>query len=69
MQCVREGVSERWPCDDADTVGSVAGQLAGGLYGYSEVPRHLKDGLLKERQIYVTAQLLSGARPLSQTVR
>ena len=55
--------------DDADTVGAVTGQLAGGLSGYSEVPRHLKGELLKERQIYVTSQFLSGARPLSPTVR
>ena len=45
--------------DDADTVGAVAGQIAGALYGYSEVPRSLKDGLIKERQLYVTSQFLS----------
>lgn len=55
--------------DDADTVGAVAGQVAGGLYGYSEVPSHLKNDLIKERQLYVTSQFLSGARPLSQAVR
>ena len=47
--------------DDADTVGAVAGQIAGAIYGYSGVPKSLKDGLVKERHLYVTSQFLSGA--------
>ena len=37
--------------DDADTVGAVTGQIAGAMYGYSEVARHLKTGLVDERKI------------------
>lgn len=44
--------------DDADTVGAVTGQIAGAMYGYSEVARHLKTGLVDERKIYVTSQFL-----------
>ena len=47
--------------DDADTVGAVAGQIAGAMYGYSAVPKHLKTGLIHERQLYVTSQFLSAA--------
>lgn len=47
--------------DDANTVGAVAGQIAGAIYGYSGVPKSLKDGLVKERHLYVTSQFLSGA--------
>lgn len=47
--------------DDADTVGAVAGQIAGAIYGYSNVPKSLKDGVSHERQLYVTSQFLSGA--------
>jgi ADP-ribosyl-[dinitrogen reductase] hydrolase len=45
--------------DDADTVGAVAGQIAGAMYGYSSVPDKLKNGLAKERQLYITSQFLN----------
>ena len=45
--------------DDADTTAAVAGQIAGAMYGYSNVPQDLKDGLKDERKLYVTSQFLS----------
>ena len=45
--------------DDADTVGAVAGQIAGAIYGYSSVPNKLKNGLAKERKLYITSQFLN----------
>ncbi|WP_458790904.1 ADP-ribosylglycohydrolase family protein [Yoonia sp. MH D7] len=45
--------------DDADTVGAVAGQLAGAIFGYSAVPKYLKSGLSSERSLYVTSQFLA----------
>ena len=45
--------------DDADTVGAVTGQIAGAVYGYSSVPKHLKAGLVDERKLYVTSQFLT----------
>ena len=45
--------------DDADTTGAVTGQIAGALFGYSGVPELLKTGLVDERRLYVTSQLLS----------
>ena len=51
--------------DDADTTAAVAGQLAGALHGYSSVPNFLKTGLIDERKLYVTSQLLhSPNRPM-----
>ena len=44
--------------DDADTVGAVTGQIAGAMYGYSKVPKALKEGLIDERKLYVTSQFL-----------
>ena len=44
--------------DDADTTGAVAGQIAGACYGYSSIPKSLKSGLIDERKLYVTSQLL-----------
>lgn len=44
--------------DDADTVGAVTGQIAGAIFGYSEIPNALKDGLIAERKLYVTSQFL-----------
>jgi len=50
--------------DDADTTAAVAGQLAGALYGYSSIANPLKVGLINERKLYVTSQLLhSSNRP------
>ena len=45
--------------DDADTVGAVTGQIAGALYGHSAIKKHLKQGLVDERKIYVISQFLS----------
>lgn len=45
--------------DDADTVAAVTGQIAGALYGYASMPKHLKSGLAFEREIYVKSQFLS----------
>lgn len=47
--------------DDADTTGAVAGQLAGALYGYASVSPDLKSGLVEERRIYVTSQMLQSS--------
>ena len=44
--------------DDADTVGAVAGQIAGAMYGYATIPNSLKAGLVSERKLYVTSQFL-----------
>ncbi|MCX8227102.1 MAG: ADP-ribosylglycohydrolase family protein, partial [Sulfitobacter sp.] len=44
--------------DDADTTGAVTGQIAGACYGYSSIPRSLKSGMISERKLYVTSQLL-----------
>ena len=45
--------------DDADTVGAVVGQIAGAMYGYASIPKHLKQNLVDERKLYVTSQFLS----------
>ena len=45
--------------DDADTTAAVAGQIAGAMYGYSNIPQDLKVGLMDERKLYVTSQLFS----------
>ena len=47
--------------DDADTVGAVAGQISGARYGYTNVPDKLKQGLINERELYVTSQFLSAS--------
>jgi len=44
--------------DDADTTAAVTGQIAGAIYGYSSLPPHLRSGLIKERELYVTSQFL-----------
>jgi ADP-ribosyl-[dinitrogen reductase] hydrolase len=41
-ECVSEAVSLGW---DADTVGAVAGQLAGAFYGYDAIPQPWLDTL------------------------
>ena len=46
--------------DDADTVGAVTGQIAGSIYGYSNIPSHLKSGLVNERDLYVLSQFIGG---------
>lgn len=48
--------------DDADTTAAVAGQIAGAMCGYSNIPQDLKDGLKDERKLYVTSQFLSLSR-------
>lgn len=48
--------------DDADTVGAITGQIAGAMYGYSSIPEYLRTGLINERELYVTSQLIT--RPL-----
>ena len=45
--------------DDANTVGAIAGQIAGAIYGYSSIPKDLKTGLINERELYVTSQLIA----------
>ena len=47
--------------DDADTVGAVTGQIAGSIYGYSNISSHLKSGLVNERDLYVLSQFIVGA--------
>jgi ADP-ribosylglycohydrolase len=48
--------------DDSDTTAAVAGQIAGAMCGYSNIPQDLKDGLIDERKLYVTSQFLSLSR-------
>jgi ADP-ribosyl-[dinitrogen reductase] hydrolase len=38
-------------CDDADTVGAVAGQIAGAVYGLGGVPERWADRLYRRRDI------------------
>lgn len=37
--------------DDADTTGAVTGQMAGAYWGFSGIPKHLVDGLVKKEMI------------------
>lgn len=54
-------------CQDADTTGAVAGQLAGALYGESSIPMHWRTRLSKYHQIAWRAdELLKLAWPLWQ---
>lgn len=41
--------------DDADSVAATAGQLAGALYGYSEIPQDWKDKLVQHERIAALA--------------
>ena len=36
---------------DTDTIGAVAGQIAGAYWGYSSIPQHLIDGLSRKDKI------------------
>jgi len=45
--------------DDADTTAAVAGQIAGAMYGHSNIPQDLKVDLMDERKLYVTSQFFS----------
>lgn len=47
--------------DDADTVGAVAGQLAGARYGYSAIPERWRNKLVKHDHLYDTACRLYSA--------
>lgn len=51
--------------DDADTTGAVTGQIAGAIFGYSAIPSNLKAGLIDERRLYVTSQMLAPKYPTS----
>lgn len=44
--------------DDSDTVGAVAGQLAGALYGFSAIPQEWKNELAWLNKIYGLAEAL-----------
>jgi ADP-ribosyl-[dinitrogen reductase] hydrolase len=44
--------------DDSDTVGAVAGQIAGALYGYSSIPKEWLDVLAWHDKIYNLAETL-----------
>ncbi|MDG1997356.1 MAG: ADP-ribosylglycohydrolase family protein [Emcibacteraceae bacterium] len=44
--------------DDADTVGAITGQLAGALYGYSNIENKFLDKLIKRQTIYSLSQML-----------
>jgi ADP-ribosyl-[dinitrogen reductase] hydrolase len=47
--------------DDADSVGAVAGQLAGARYGLSEIPLRWRDGLAQSKRIVSIAEALVSA--------
>lgn len=49
--------------DDADSVGAVAGQLAGALYGYSSIPKEWLDTLAWHDQIVEMATRLFNEAP------
>ena len=40
---------------DADTIGAIAGQIAGALYGANKIPNWMKDGLYEYKMIEDTA--------------
>ncbi|MDG1728092.1 MAG: ADP-ribosylglycohydrolase family protein [Emcibacteraceae bacterium] len=44
--------------DDADTVGAITGQLAGALYGYSNISKKYLDKLIKRQIIFSLSQNL-----------
>jgi ADP-ribosyl-[dinitrogen reductase] hydrolase len=43
---------------DSDTIGAVAGQIAGSIYGYDSVPQEWKDGLYDEAKLYAISMAL-----------
>ena len=45
--------------DDADTTAAITGQISGAIHGYAAVQESLKMGLMGERRLYVTSQLLT----------
>ncbi len=59
--------------DDADTVGAIAGQLAGATYGESGIPQRWRDGLAKKDELRLTAIAVAGlagvVEPLSPLTR
>jgi ADP-ribosyl-[dinitrogen reductase] hydrolase len=54
--------------DDADSVGAVAGQLAGARYGLSEIPLRWRDGLAQSKRIVSIAEALVSAGLSDDTV-
>ena len=44
--------------DDADTVGAITGQMAGALYGYTDLEPKFLDKLIKRQYIYSLSQML-----------
>lgn len=42
--------------EDTDTVGAIAGGLAGLVYGRDEIPQKWKEALLKKEQILLLCQ-------------
>ncbi len=51
---------------DADTVGAVAGQLAGRIYGYSGIPENWREMLYDHMKIRTAADDLYAMRPIDQ---
>ncbi|MFU9137172.1 ADP-ribosylarginine hydrolase Tri1 [Erwinia tasmaniensis] len=52
--------------DDADSVAATAGQIAGALYGYTEIPKEWRDKLVQEPRIAAMAEQLFKRAPESQ---
>ncbi len=46
---------------DADTVGAVTGQIAGAIYGYSAIPKHLTNGLHDAQRLHTVGNQLAEA--------
>jgi len=44
--------------DDSDTVGAVTGQIAGALYGYSNIPTHWIEKLYDHERLYKLSETL-----------
>jgi ADP-ribosyl-[dinitrogen reductase] hydrolase len=48
---------------DADTVGSITGQIAGAIYGYGGIPQRWLEGLWHKDKIIARARALYGKEP------
>lgn len=53
--------------DDADSVGAVAGQLAGARYGFGEIPTNWRDALIDGDRIANIAQSLFEASEITSS--
>ena len=52
--------------DDSDTVGAIAGGLAGLYYGYHNVPEDWREQIIKEQEILALCELMEEKRCLTE---